>query len=118
VWSYEGVVYHAFSTATDPDLRPVYRFWSDRLSGHFYTLNESEKDWLIAEYSHIWTFEGVAFYAYPGGKQAAGTRPVYRFWSPTKSEHFYTMNEAERNSILANYSHVWTDEGIAWYANE
>jgi hypothetical protein len=118
VWSYEGVVYHAFLTAIDPDLRPVYRFWSDRLSGHFYTLNAAEKDWLIAQYSHIWTFEGVAFYAYASDKHPAGTRPVYRFWSPTKSAHFYTVNEAERNNILANYAHVWSDEGIAWYANE
>jgi len=118
VWSYEGVAYRAFSNDSDPDTRPVYRFWSNRLSGHFYTLSETEKNWLIAEYAHIWTFEGVAFYAYPGGRQPPGTRPVYRFWSPAKSAHFYTISEAERNNLLAKYSNVWTDEGIAWYANE
>jgi hypothetical protein len=118
VWSYEGVVYHAFATGTDPDTRPVYRFWSDRLSSHFYTLNESEKNWLIAEYSHIWTFEGVAFYAYPTGGQPVTARPVYRFWSPAKGAHFYTISETERDSLRTNYSSVWTDEGVAWYANE
>lgn len=118
VWTYEGVVYHAFATDGDPDTRPVYRFWSDKLSGHFYTLNETEKNSLITEYAHIWTFEGVAFYAYPAGKQPAMARPVYRFWSPSRGAHFYTMNEAERSGLVANYSGVWTEEGIAWYADE
>jgi hypothetical protein len=118
VWTYEGVVYHAFATNADPDTRPVYRFWSDKLSGHFYTVNEDEKNWLIKEYAHVWTFEGVAFYAYPPGLQPAGTIPVYRFWSPTKSDHFYTASESERKNLLTNFSSVWTDEGIAWYAIE
>jgi len=118
VWTYEGVVYHAFSTDIDPDTRPVYRFWSDKLSGHFYTVSVNEKDWLLAEYAHVWTFEGIAFYVYPDGRQPAGARPVYRLWSPAKSAHFYTTSEVERNNLRANYPKVWTDEGIAWYANE
>jgi hypothetical protein len=28
----------------------------------------------------------------------------------------YTIDEAERTNLLTNYSKVWTDEGIAWYA--
>lgn len=118
VWSYEGVVYHAFATGSDPDTRPVYRFWSDKLSSHFYTLSETERDWLIAQYAHIWTFEGVAFYTYPVGRQPATARPVYRFWSPTKGSHFYTMSETERNNLVTKYSSVWMDEGIAWYADQ
>jgi len=117
-WRYEGVAYHAFSTDADLDTTPVYRFWSDKLSGHFYTTSAKEKDWLIAEYPHVWTLEGVAFYVYPEGRQPVGTVPVYRFWSPTKSAHFYTTSEAERDGLQANYSNVWTYEGIAWYAYE
>jgi hypothetical protein len=118
VWTYEGVVYRAFSNSSDPEVKPVYRFWSDGLSGHFYTLDEGERDLLINTYSHVWTYEGVAFYAYPSGRQPVGARPVYRFWSPSKGAHFYTMSEAERNDLLTKYSRVWTDEGIAWYAYE
>jgi hypothetical protein len=118
MWTYEGVVYHAFATNADPDTRPVYRFWSDKLGSHFYTVNESEKDWLVAEYAHVWTLEGVAFYAYPPGLQPVGTLPVYRFWSPTTNDHLYTISESERKSLLANFSGLWTDEGIAWYAIE
>jgi hypothetical protein len=118
VWTYEGVAYHAYSTDSDPDVKPVYRFWSDKLSGHFYTLDEDEKDWLITQYSHIWTFEGAVFYAYPEGQQPPWSRPVYRLWSPTGTTHFYTISEAERDELLANYPDIWTDEGVAWYAVE
>jgi len=31
----------------DPELAPVYRFWSDTLGGHFYTISETEKNKLI-----------------------------------------------------------------------
>lgn len=118
VWTYEGVVYHAFGDDSDPDTKPVHRFWSSVLSGHFYTLNEAEKDKLINEYSHVWSYEGVAFYAYPAGKQPEWAKPVYRFWSPSKSAHFYTMSETERQTVLTTYAHIWVDEGIAWYADE
>jgi len=118
VWTYEGVVYHAFATNADPDTRPVYRFWSDKLLSHFYTVNESEKDCLVAEYAHIWTLEGVAFYAYPPGLQPVGALPVYRFWSPATNDHLYTISESERKNLAANFSNVWTEEGIAWYAIE
>jgi len=117
-WTYEGVVYHAFANDSDPDTKPVHRFWSGVLSSHFYTLNEAEKDKLINEYSHVWFYEGVAFYAYPSGNQPDWARPVYRFWSPGKSCHFYTMSEAERQAVLTTYAQLWVDEGIAWYANE
>ncbi len=118
VWVYEGVAYHAFSEASNPDIRPVYRFWSSLISSHFYTISETEKDWLIAECGYAWTFEGVAFYAYPTDRHPAETRPVYRFWSPTKSTHFYTISEAERSNLQANSSNLWVEEGIAWYASE
>ena len=118
VWAYQGIAYRAYSDNVDPDVNPVYRFWSDRLGGHFYTIDASEKDWLISEHSHMWAYEGVAFYAYSVGKEPTWARPVYRFWSPSRSTHFYTMSEAERNDVLTKYSHIWEEEGIAWYANE
>ena len=42
----------------------VCRFWSDSLATHFYTIDPVEKDKLIAEASHIWTYEGPVWYAY------------------------------------------------------
>jgi hypothetical protein len=117
VWTYEGVVYYAYPDNSDPACRPVHRFWSPRLSKHFYTISDQEKNTLLDQYASTWTYEGVAFYAYPEGQQPAWTLPVYRFWSDSKSAHFYTMEEAEKNAVLNEYGDIWTYEGIAWYAN-
>ncbi len=41
----------------------VYRFWSDRYKGHFYTADESEKNSVIDNYDDsVWKYEGVAWY--------------------------------------------------------
>jgi hypothetical protein len=89
-------------------------------SAHFYTISQAEKDSVIATYPPtVWSYEGPAFYAYPKGSQPAGTSPVYRFWSPLNGAHFYSISQAEKNSIIANYPpSVWTYEDIAWYAYE
>ncbi len=92
----------------------VYRFWSPVFSGHFFTMNVTERNNIITGLSAYWTYEGVAWYAYP--TRAAGTIPVYRFWSPVFSGHFFTMNETEKNNIISQLSAYWTYEGVAWYA--
>lgn len=118
-WTYEGIVYHAWADDTDPDSRPVYRFWSDLLLGHFYTISEEEKDRIIKEYPiFVWALEGIAFYAYPEGKQPVWAKPVYRFWSPSKGAHFYTIDQNERDMLEKEFPGVWTYEGVAWYASE
>jgi hypothetical protein len=120
VWTYEGVAYYAFIGESQLGLAPVYRFWSPLNSAHFYTISEAERDSVIATYpDSIWTYEGVAFYAYPSGSQPDGTSAVYRFWSPLLSGHFYTISEVEKNAVIATYPpSVWTYEDIAWYAYE
>jgi hypothetical protein len=116
IWTYEGVAYHTFSSAAEAALKPVYRFWSGDLGVHFYTISEQEKDVVIRDYSYTWTFEGIAFYAYPPGQQPAGALPVYRFWSQVGSRHFYTISEQEKQMIVDQYAYYWGLEGIAWYA--
>jgi hypothetical protein len=117
-WTFEGPVYDAYSRPSEPNLLPVYRFWSDQLNSHFYTLKETEKDKLIQQYAHVWTLEGPVFYAYPEGRQAAGTKAVYRFWSDTLSSHFYTIQQTEKDTLVNQYANVWAFEGVAWYAYE
>jgi len=97
----------------DLDIAPVYRFWAEKLNTYFYTISESEKDTLIRDFSHVWRYEGIVFYAYPPDRQAAGTKPVYRFWSNSLSRHFYTMDENEKRR-LQDQPKVWTLEGVAW----
>ena len=116
VWTYEDIAYYAFATDCEPNLAPIYRFWSGSLNAHFYTADEAERDKLINDYPHVWIYEGPAFYAYPDGQQPDNALPVYRFWSPVLESHFYTMDETERDKLIDLYPHVWTYECIAWYA--
>jgi hypothetical protein len=116
LWTYEGPAYYAYIRASDPNLLPVYRFWSEKLGNHFYTIKETEKDKLIKQYADVWTFEGTSFYAYPKGKQPAGTKAVYRFWSDKLGGHFYTIKETEKDKLINQYADTWVFEGVAWYA--
>jgi hypothetical protein len=106
-----------YSTLSDPitlHLSPVYRFWSNTYLHHFYTIIESEKDFVITTWPEIWTYEGPVFYAFT--TQVPGTSPVYRFWSNTFMGHFYTIRETEKNNVIATWPEIWTYEGPVFYA--
>lgn len=111
VWNYEGVAFKAVSAGARGGVA-VYRFWSDRYGGHFYTTNESERDLVIARYDDdVWRYEGIAFYAYPSGSDL-GERTVSRFWSPTFGHHFYSADAAETAQVKRIYPpSIWTYEG-------
>jgi len=102
------------SQPTDKDLAPVYRFWSEKLTTHFYTISEADKNTLLKD-TKTWTYEGIVFYAYPPDHQPTGSKPVYRFWSDSLGRHYYCMSESEKRQKMSE-SRVWTYEGIAWYA--
>lgn len=114
-WTYEGVAWRAFASPGSDMRAPVWRFWSGRLRAHFYTIDENERSKLVNDYPGVWTYEGIAFYAYPSGSQPAGTMPVWRFWSGALRTHFYTDDDTERFKLIGGYSDLWDDEGIAWH---
>ena len=116
VWTYEGVAFRAFASPAGAGLAPVYRFWSASFGAHFYTLDEAEKDKLLQDYTAVWTYEGIAFYAYAAGDQPGGTMPVHRFWSGTLRTHFYTTSDTERFQLVSDYAGTWEYEAAAWYA--
>jgi hypothetical protein len=67
VWTYEGIAFCGYPEGQQPPgTCPVYRFWSGTLNAHFYTMSPAERDKLITLYSHVWTYEGVAWHAYAG----------------------------------------------------
>ena len=94
----------------------AYRFWSDAFGHHFYTLNQQERDHIMATYpAKQWRYEGVAFRAFPLA-QCRGDK-VYRFWSDAFRGHFYTISSQERDYIIASYpDNVWRYEGEAYCA--
>lgn len=96
-WTDEGVVFYAYSEQSAAEGRkPVYRFWSDSLASHFYTIKETEKDKLIAQYSDAWTYEGIVWYAFDelgaanGGSDTPSTDDsnVYEFSNATGAASF------------------------------
>ena len=116
VWTDEGTAYGAHLAADDANMVPVYRFWSPPLTSHFYTASETEREFVQTDLSDFWTYEGIAFYVYPAGSQPPGTVAVHRSWSDLLGSHFYTADDFESFAVTNYWSSVWTDEGIAWYA--
>lgn len=65
-WTYEGIAYCAFKEAAGTNRPPIFRFWSDRYQGHFFTANETERMYILNNYAeHVWRFEGIGFYSMP-----------------------------------------------------
>lgn len=115
IWQYEAVAYWACYGPSERNLAPVHRFWSPTLEAHIWTISEDEKNRILRDYSDIYQYEGVVYYAFPAGGQPLGTVPVYRFWSSQLGHHFYTISEDEKDKLLTNYSKTWIYEGIVWY---
>jgi hypothetical protein len=116
-WKGEGLAWYAFGPEQQPPgTAPVYRLRQVSCNTYFLTLDESERDRLLADGSGLWSWEGVAFYAYPPDRHPAAAKPVYRFWSNQTKSHLYTASEDERDALVKTCPEVWAYEGIAWYA--
>jgi hypothetical protein len=117
-WTFEGVAFRTATAAPLPGLTAVHKFWAINGQTQFYTVDEAEKDKILREYAHVYRYDGVAFYAYPQGRQPADARPVYRFTGVADDNHFYTANDTEVSLLRENYSQLFVYEGIAFYACE
>lgn len=89
VWTYEGVSFYVYPPGKQPfGTIPLHRFWSNSLRHHFYTTQESEKNMLVAGFSDVWIYEGVAWYVYPTPYQL--TTVTFDF-SGASQEAWYTV---------------------------
>ncbi len=93
----------------------VWRFYSKKYKGHFFTISAAEKETLRTTNPN-WKFEAGAYRAYTN--QAAGTTALYRFYSKKYQGHFFTVDVQEAEEVKKNPN--WKYEGIAYYvyANE
>mgnify|MGYP001460988642 CR=1 FL=1 len=46
---------------------------------------------------------------------AASSMPVYRFYNKANGSHFYTVSAEERDTVIANLSHIYSYEGVAYF---
>ena len=114
-YTYEGVGFKASTTLNNNfNLLPLFRFYNDTSKGHFFTANIEEA---INVYNHTdwgYTFEGIGFYAY--GADANLGSDVYRFYNSASCGHFFTIDPAERDNVLAHPEWGYTYEGVAFEA--
>ena len=100
----------------DDGAKSVYRFYSKNYKGHFFTIDEGEKENLVWTNPN-WKYEGVAYRAFENAKE--GTTPLYRFYSKNYKGHFFTINEGEKENLIWTNPN-WKYEGVAYhvYASE
>lgn len=114
-WEFEGVSYY-YPEGSAAGVKPVYRFLHKQLKVHFYTANESERDFIQLQLSGIWQYEGVAFQALSHEQaQVESLRPVYRFLHKQLKIHFYTASQSEKEFVEGQLANVWALEGVAYY---
>ena len=97
-------------TSSVPVMTMVHRFYNTLAGTHFYTASEAEKANVMANLSHIFTYEGLSYLVDPW--QNAQT--LHRFFNTRTGTHFYTASEAEKADVMANLSHIFTYEGPAY----
>lgn len=104
----------------------VYRFYNQSAGTHFYTASIQERDFVIATWPDVFTYEGPAFYLYddmpepaqiqPLGVALAPTTPVHRFYNMKNGSHFYTISAAEADMVKAKYPTIYHYDGVGFNA--
>lgn len=95
---------------------PLYRLYNRRTGTHLYTVSESEKDSILANLSHTYSLDGVAYMV--TSVPTAGDVAVHRFYSPAKGTHFYSANATEIAYVREHLSRIWQYEGFAYAAGQ
>jgi hypothetical protein len=96
-YSYEGIGFYAFTSPLANTI-PVYRFRRPANNNHVYTVSEAERQNIINHPEWGYSYEGIGFYTYPN--QVDNSVPVYRFYNPDSTRHFYTLSEIEKSTLI------------------
>lgn len=114
-WRLEGPAFWT-SLAAGEGLQAVHRYRNLINGSYIYTIYDSERADIAANYVRVFTYEGVAWYA----RQTpdTGWSPLYRFRNKTNNTYLFTAYETEKDAIVAGYSAVFVLEGIAYYVRQ
>jgi Protein of unknown function (DUF1566)/Repeat of unknown function (DUF5648) len=102
--------------ATFADYQLVARIQNTNLFGaYFFSIYDAEIENALNT-NPDWLLEGAAFWA--SLATGDGLSPVHRFRNLLNGSYLYTIYEAEKSSIISNYSKTFTYEGVSWYARQ
>ena len=96
----------------DPNVSPVYRFFSKTDGTHFFTVDQGEANQVAATRTDL-VQEAPTFSEHMTAE--AGDAAVYRFFDSNHGTHFYTASATERASVIATRPDL-VPEGVAFYA--
>jgi flagellum-specific peptidoglycan hydrolase FlgJ len=91
----------------------IYRFYMPSMGVHFYTADTDERDYIKANWSNVYTYEGPSYTAWGGATE--GAVPFYRFYNVRTGVHFFTADPDEMENVKANLSDIYLYEDIAYY---
>jgi hypothetical protein len=95
------------TTVSASALQPVYRFYNPGSGTHFFTPSAEERDMVMATWSQLYTYEGIAYSTYP----ANNTQPLYRFYNRASGSHFYTASPSEAGVVTASLADIFSYDG-------
>ncbi|KAJ7616612.1 hypothetical protein FB45DRAFT_716372, partial [Roridomyces roridus] len=105
----EGARLSVFSQQYAGTVR-FFRLWNGGSGDHFYTTNATEVDSAVTHNGYVHEDDKAPMWIYPD--QLCGSVPLYRMYNNGASDHFYTIDAAERDDAAA---HGWSFEWIAGY---
>lgn len=111
IFEEEGAAFKVANQHGD-NLIQFNRFANLNVPGTYLYANEEESISIRSNFSHVFSEEGIAFYAY-SGDAGIGT-DYYRMSNTEVSGTYIFVNEFEKNQILANFPQLFVNEGIAF----
>ncbi|MBF0100869.1 MAG: hypothetical protein HQK77_08185 [Desulfobacterales bacterium] len=116
-----GDVMKAYKLAMDPYIPPpppktypVYRFSAKHSNHFFFSADESDKEYMSAD-ANNWAYDGETFHVFI--TEIQNTMPVYRLRNDSFGGHYFTISEAEKDSLINGEQSIkWAFERVAWYA--
>ena len=91
-------------------VEPIYRFFNNDTGAHLYTMNEEEKDSIIANLPN-YSFEGVRYYAFESEPESIETIPVYRLFNTNSGTHLFSSAQNEISYIEENLPNFVMENG-------
>lgn len=107
-YAFEGDATFLWATQ-ESNTVPMYRMFNQNVTDHFYTIDENETTEALSQGYIFDITSHIAGYVYP--YSICGASPIYRLYSASQSDHFYTQDYAEASSAQG-----YLIEGIAGFA--